>query len=146
MHGSMDPASLVAFIGFGIQVVGIISQLIDFLEKVKDAPDNVRKLREELILLRRLVKTFRASEETREVPVPEDLRELVEDASKRVEEQVGDLLTLLKKTLPEGKSGRPRQLWNKVKAVLQEDKVNRLTAELERAKGTLGMAQQTLQR
>lgn len=142
----MDPASLVAFLGFSIQVVEIISDLIDFLGKVKDAPENVRKLREELIFLNRLVKTFRAIEEIRQVAVPADLRTLVDDASVRVEEQVGDLLKLLKKTLPEGKSGRPRQLWNRVKTVLQEDKVKKLITELERAKGTLVMAQQTMQR
>ncbi|MCJ1416433.1 hypothetical protein MMC32_002769 [Xylographa parallela] len=142
----MDPASIISFIGFGVQVVNGISKLKGFLDDVQDAPDYIRKLQSELDLLFRSIQIFYKVDEARSIPVPEDVQTLVEEASNKVQEQIEDVLEILEKLLPSGRTGRPRKLWNKVNVVLKKDKVTKLIGELERAEKTLETAQRAMER
>ena len=142
----MDPASIISFIGFGVQVVDGISKLKDFLDDVRDAPDYVRKLQGELDLLLRSIQAFHNIDESRSIQISEDLQTLVKEVSKKVQEQIEDVLELLEKLLPSGRTGRPRKLWNKINVVLKKDKVTKLIGELERAEKTLETAQKAMER
>ncbi|MCJ1400902.1 hypothetical protein MMC11_004113 [Xylographa trunciseda] len=142
----MDPASIVAFIGFGAQCVDSILRLKDFLEEVQDAPEYVQDLRKELDLLKHTVESFNEVDTESIASIPDDVRDLVEVASLRAHRQVLALLKLLNESLPDGKTSRPRNLWNRVKAVLQKEKVSKLVDDLERAKTTLEMAQRIVDR
>ncbi|MCJ1434160.1 hypothetical protein MMC27_003527 [Xylographa pallens] len=142
----MDPASIISFIGFGVQVVNGISKLKGFLDDVQDAPDYIRKLQSELDLLLRSIQIFYKVDEARSIPVPEDVQTLVEEASNKVQEQIEDVLEILEKLFPSGRTGRPRKLWNKVNVVLKKDKVTKLIGELERAEKTLETAQRAMER
>ncbi|MCJ1283180.1 hypothetical protein MMC26_002507 [Xylographa opegraphella] len=142
----MDPASIIAFIGFGAQCVDSFLKLKDFLEEVQDAPEYVQDLRNELDLLRHTVDNFNELDSEYISSIPDDVRYLVEAASSRTHRQVLALLKLLNETLPDGRTSRPRHLWNKVKSVLQKEKVSKLIDDLERAKTTLEMAQRIVDR
>ena len=142
----MDPASaIISFIGFGVPVVDGILKLKGFLNDVQDAPDYVQKLQSELDLLIRSINLFRKVDQTRSISVPEDIQTLVEEASGRVQEQIEDVLELLQKLIPSGRTGRPRKLWNKVNVVLKKDKVTKLIEELERAEKTLQMVHRAME-
>lgn len=142
----MDPASIVAFIGFGAQAVDGILRLKDFLQEVHDAPQYIQDLRTELDLLRRSLESFSNIDKNTVVTIPLDIRVLVQEASIRALQQINSLLRLLNKTLPEGKACHRRHLWSKIKAVLQKETVMQLIADLERAKSTLEIAQRILDR
>ncbi|MCJ1393351.1 hypothetical protein MMC18_006224 [Xylographa bjoerkii] len=142
----MDPASIISFIGFGVQVVDGILKLKGFLDDVQDAPDYIRKLQSELDLLLRSIQIFHRVDEARRIPVPEDVQTLVVEASEKVQEQIEDIIELLQKLFPSGRIGGPRKLWNKVNVVLRKDKVTKLIGELERAEKTLETAQRAMER
>ena len=123
-----------------------ILKLEKFLEEVQDAPEYVHDLRNELDLLKHTVENFNKFDAEYIASIPADVRDLVEAASLRTHRQVLALLKLLNETLPDGKTSRPRHLWNKVKSVLQKEKVSKLIDDLERAKTTLEMAQRIVDR
>ena len=136
----MDPASVLTFIGFGAQTVGVIQQLLSFLSAVRDAPSSVQDFIHELEILEDVIFASTQDEEKLE-HTSERARKAYQKALGAVDQQCRALLGLLEAALPKKGAGRRKRIWNAVNFVSKEEKFAKLLEGLERAKSSLCMAQ-----
>lgn len=137
----MDPVSVVALVGFGLQVTDIIKRLLEFLDQVKDAPSSVERLKIELQILEGIINA-----------AIEDDKQKLEDASERtwkayqkaleaVSQQCQSILQLLEKTMAKKGMSRRKRLISSVSYVFREEEFTKLVEGLERAKSSFQLAQ-----
>ena len=142
----MDPASLVAFIGFGVQVVDVIKRLLDLIAQVKDAPNSVQRLRTELEILESIVGAAVRDDGEKFKHATVESCTAYQKALDAVNQLCGALLALLKNTLPRGSASRRKRLLGSLNFAFQEEKLAGLVMELERAKSSLLLAQMGIAR
>ena len=137
----MDPASVIAFIEFGAEVVGVIKQLLDFVGRVKNAPKSVLYWRNEVEVLGSIVAA--AIKDGRDMI--ELVRQETWDSYRRALEAVRErcfaLLVVLKDSLPQKGISRRTNLLKSFNFVFNEEKFMKLVDGLERAKNSLLVAQ-----
>ena len=139
--GSMDPVSVVALVGFGLQAIDTIRKLLDFLEQVKDAPSSVQRLKSELQILEGIVNTTIEDDKPKLEDVSERTFKTYQKALEAVSHQCQALLTLLEKTLAKNGMSRRKRLLNSLNYAFREDEFMKLIEDLERAKSSFQLAQ-----
>jgi len=137
----MDPVSVVALVGFGLQAIDTIKKLLAFLDQVKDAPSSVLRLTSELQILEGIVNTTIEDDKQRLEDASERTFKAYQKALEAVSQQCQALLTLLEKTLAKHGMSRRKRLLNSLNYVFREEEFTKLVEDLERAKSSFQLAQ-----
>ncbi|MCJ1353214.1 MAG: hypothetical protein MMC33_003199 [Icmadophila ericetorum] len=136
----MDPASCaVAFIQFSVGTAQAIKQLHDFVQDVKDAPKNVKKLVDELVLLGRIIEEVRNGGGN--VDIPASTLESFNAAEQLVHGCAEQLSAKLVRKLPDALDTRTKRLWKNLKVAMSKEDIQKHFVVLERAKSSLLIAQ-----
>ncbi|MCJ1478572.1 hypothetical protein MMC13_007253 [Lambiella insularis] len=137
----MDPATIFAFVEFSTETLVAIRQLVDFLRRVKDAPQCVLRWKNEAEILRAVVEAAIKDGKGMIDFVSRETWSSYQEALEAVREHCYDILTLLKESLPDGAKGRRRRILKSLNFVFRENNFKELVAALERAKTLLHLSQ-----
>ena len=132
-------ASGISIGTLAVQIVGCVQKILDLWSTVKDAPENIRSLLEEIELLGNILSEI-DSEKTWQTQTPSPRPAVV----KTIEycQEAADCISHVTKVLSEGlssTSGR-RRYWIAIKTVMKEKNLMRCLSRLERAKSLLNLA------
>lgn len=141
MDGLSAAASAMAVVSLAFQLGDSIKQLHDFWDSVKEAPDDIHAIQEDLGLLSSVLAEM-ANEMQHSGP-----DQTITRALKACSDKV-DKLTRITNDLEPGFASRSLRIrkWTAFKAVLKSDKIDKFQKVLEGLKSTLILAQQSSHR
>jgi len=114
---------------FAIQVVDSVQKLRNFWNSIKDAPDNIKALLEELDTLGRII-------------ILEDQGQASSEARLHCQSAASKVTAVVKDLEGVFGTAKRARYWAKVKAALEEKKLEKCLKRLERAKLSLILAKQ----
>lgn len=124
--------SIVGVAGFAGQLVKSSKFLYDFFKGIRDAPDDVRKLLEELEILGSIFGNIQNSFTGHDLEL--------EMALKYCEQRINELIRLIKASDPSKVPKKRQRLWKQFKIALNNSEIAKHVGNLERAKSMVMQA------
>ena len=133
-------ASGISIGSLAIQIVSSIQQLLDFWSTVKDAPENVQALLQEINILGNLLSEIDGNEGEEHSSV---IRQAITKATEYCQLALDKIDTVLRDLASGLYSTRGRiKHWTAVKTALKDKRLEKSLVRLERAKSLLNLAYQ----
>lgn len=131
-------ASVLAFITLAIQSAKTISVV---LAGIKDAPDNVRRTANTVSMLQWALEQLAQSQQTSGAVFPRGIEEQVKTCS----DNLAAFASTLGKLQSLDTDGRGRRVWKRVKAVIDEKELDKMTGTMAAHASTLNLSLQSTQ-
>lgn len=138
MEAISGGASVLAFITLAIQSAKTVSTI---LAGIKDAPDDVRRTAETVSMLQWALEQLAQHGEASRVPLAEGIKDQLRICSENLEAYASKLAKLLALDT----DGRGRRVWKRIKAVLDEKELDKMTEIMAAHASTLNLSLQSTQ-
>ncbi|TPX13832.1 uncharacterized protein E0L32_005776 [Thyridium curvatum] len=132
----MDPLSIasaaVSFAGFAGQALKGTQALCSFISDIRDAPSKIQRLGDELNTLRKSIEDIRTGHTT-----STSIHPALNDAAQLCDDVIGPLHARIERYSGSLASGRIKRRWAQVESAFRGSKIDKMTADVQRARMAL---------
>lgn len=131
-------SSVIAVVSLTVQIAGIVQQLVEFWDSVKEAPSEVAQIKSQLVVLAGLLGSIQddvqPSEHHESVDIGHQCLTICRQGVAKLES--------LTNSFDKGLSGKPiRRRWTQLRKALKDRELSKYRDEIERAKSMVVMYQ-----